>query len=1247
MKDKDSRAIAAHVVPAKGGDVEWAVAQACRDLVKWGIRGDVVLRSDQEPALKDFVNEMARQRGGSGSGRTIVEHSPVRESQANGFIESGVKTLEGLVRTLKLALERRIKIVIDVQHPVFAWLVEHAADMYTKFYVGDDGCTAYRRLKGKECRGELLEFGCLVYHRVPGKTQGGLLSARWVSGIWLGKRFASEEHIVSMPDGKVVRARAVQAYPQEAMWSQESVMAVVGVPWAPTGTLSYPTFTVPVATATDAGEPIAGEDVQLIPRGMQIKKPHLVKFGYTQSCRKCSNVREGNTVAPTLGHTRACRERIMECVQKDPKMKADADAANERKVRYLSEEVARQDEGKRQKTSGTAVETALEKQDEADVMVDDDPVDGAVGIAADETSGASSSGLGPEDRPPSAEPTPMQEGDAPLPTADTVNMDVVRGEKRGRDGDEEEAVRPAAFRTLAPEDERAGVQPGVAVVMATGTVEGPESKFLICEAFSPPRLALRARERGLRGGWSLDIRHEDPVSRRAWDLSDPKEVQRLKQKIRQDRPRVLVLSPPCTMFSILQNLNLAMDPVEYAKAVKLFETAIELCELQASLGGVYVLEHPLTSRAWKLPKAVALLGRDSTCVVNTHMCAHGMVATDAHGMGLVYKPTKVVTNGRAIAEKINLQCTKGHRHVHLVGGRAAKAAEYPKLLCDRIVDGALIEDARRSGQKIIAGVLKKDGEELCDMCDPQDDVEKMIGYVDSRTGEKLCDTLVRKARDDELRMFNEMKVKRYASQEEFWNDPFAKLIGTTWVDTNKGTKELPDVRSRLCAQEFAKDDPRDDLFAATPPLLGVKLILSLGASCRFRRFTKRLMVLDVKRAFLYGDAVRSIYTKLPPEDPRHGEPGVLWKLLKAMYGTRDAPAIWQKEVRKLMLALGFRGCKSNPCIYIHDERDLTVDVHVDDFLCLGERADLDWLHQSISEKFQVKKAILGPGEDEQKKITFLGRSICWTGRGLEYEADPKHVQVLLEEWDMKACRGVASPGVKESEKEEEKVVLPDSGAKAFRRAAARLNYLAQDRADIAYATKELARSMAAPRQVDVVHLKRTLRYLKNNPRAVIIYAWQNQPQSLSSFVDSDWAGCERTRKSTSGGVLMHGTHCLAHWARTQANVALSSGEAELNAALKGGVELIGAEVLLHELGRPINLQIFGDSAACKGMLSREGAGRLKHIQVKQLWLQEHMNNGHIKMIQVPRAVNSADAFTKHWGPEAEAHFSRIGCNCSV
>ena len=130
--------------------------------------------------------------------------------------------------------------------------------------------------------------------------------------------------------------------------------------------------------------------------------------------------------------------------------------------------------------------------------------------------------------------------------------------------------------------------------------------------------------------------------------------------------------------------------------------------------------------------------------------------------------------------------------------------------------------------------------------------------------------------------------------------------------------------------------------------------------------------------------------------------------------------------------------------------------------------------------------------------------------------------------------------------------------------------------------------MSAPRKGEEARLKRVLRYLRGRPTTTYEYAWQEAPTHLDGFTDSDWADCRRTRRSTSEGVVMHGGHLVQHYSKTQAGVALSSAEAELNAALKMGCELLGIAEFLKEMKLDLKVRMIGDSSAAKGILSRRG-----------------------------------------------------------
>ena len=125
-------------------------------------------------------------------------------------------------------------------------------------------------------------------------------------------------------------------------------------------------------------------------------------------------------------------------------------------------------------------------------------------------------------------------------------------------------------------------------------------------------------------------------------------------------------------------------------------------------------------------------------------------------------------------------------------------------------------------------------------------------------------------------------------------------------------------------------------------------------------------------------------------------------------------------------------------------------------------------------------------------------------------------------------------------------------ATMFRAAVARGNYLAQDRSDIQYAVKELSRGMSNPTQNDDKQLKRLARYLIGRERAVTEYGYQGNYRSIEVWSDTDYAGCKRTRKSSTGGVVKLGNHVIKTWSNTQSIIALSSGEAEFYGMVKAG-----------------------------------------------------------------------------------------------
>ena len=105
---------------------------------------------------------------------------------------------------------------------------------------------------------------------------------------------------------------------------------------------------------------------------------------------------------------------------------------------------------------------------------------------------------------------------------------------------------------------------------------------------------------------------------------------------------------------------------------------------------------------------------------------------------------------------------------------------------------------------------------------------------------------------------------------------------------------------------------------------------------------------------------------------------------------------------------------------------------------------------------------------------------------------------------------------------------------------------------------------------------------------------------------------------------------IAHWSSTQSIVALSSAEAELNALVKLASEALGVRNMFYEHGKEFTIIALTDSSASNGILHREGCGKVKHLEARQLWLQSHVEDKKIDVQKIPREVNCADCLTHHW-----------------
>ena len=320
-------------------------------------------------------------------------------------------------------------------------------------------------------------------------------------------------------------------------------------------------------------------------------------------------------------------------------------------------------------------------------------------------------------------------------------------------------------------------------------------------------------------------------------------------------------------------------------------------------------------------------------------------------------------------------------------------------------------------------------------------------------------------------------------------------------------------------------------------------------------------------------------------------------------------------------------------MFLHAARDICTIVHGDDYVSSGADADLVWMEGELAKSYEIKTQRLGPQNGWEKQGKVLNRIVSCNDDGWSIEADPRHAELVVEQLGVEGARAVASAGVDGADEEdtEDDVDIVGADLTRFRGVAARCNYLSFDRPDAQYATKEICREMSKPTTGSLRRLRRIGCYFKGVKRLVWDYKMQDEVETLDVYTDSDWAGCRRSRKSTSGGAIMCGSHCLKAWSKTQALIAKSSGEAELYAVVRGAAEALGMATLAKDLGRKVGIQLHVDALAAKGMIERKGLSKVRHLDVNVLWLQEQCARKILPVQKVPGEDNPADLMTKHLG----------------
>ncbi len=887
----ETKNLFAHCIPCKGDDEEHYVAGLVADDVEWLGHTKIILKYDNEAAIKSMMTEATRITKAKCEKVESVsrEEPPKYSSQSNGGTEVGIRIIRGMFRTMKLCLEARIGKFIPITHALVPWLLEHVCLLLNAQSRRHDGLTPWQRVRGRAFSQKLLCFGEVVLYKLPTKgpqhNPDGNMGTRWREGVFPGYSRSSNTYTLGTPDGKVC-SRALMRRPMENRWSEEALAGLRTTPWMER---ERPDVQVRFhQDATESEAPAAPDAPQAL-RRLRINKSDLEAHGYTQGCRQCEYVERHGKSRSGLQHSVACRKRVIEAIGQTEEGKQRIAEHDERTNAAIAERIEKEDESKAATAKPETDEETAQRTAESDALrpgVSSSSAREELG-GPDVISSRSSSEQRLQDKREPIVPnesSTSKPGRAPAPTSADEQLETSEAQVQPegetgssgeatitetvhkRDGDTEmgEAHEPEdAFMgfigSLEPshEDEVSAILLQQLGSFRKDYRREARTKFkkmigdmkIVSEIYSPPRITeelKRRRRKHLIPGFALDLTVVDPDDGQPWDFSREDKRDKARALLRKQRPYMFIGSPMCTAFSSWQQLNRRRSK-DVAKMDREKELAIQHIEFVMSLyveqlenGRYFLHEHPRRASSWGLQQVKNLLRMPGVGLVSGDQCQFGAEVTEGKDKGRpLLKPTGFMSNAPCLLEALAKRCSnvdgmcsrgRGGKHVTIEGELTKKTAIYPRDLCRAVLRGTTAQLRKdRRMKPLCHGIQAVDHEE--EIIQHANGPEQGFSgkYKDDLTGQILRDDLVVEARAKELEYFHSKGVWLKVPRSRARAMTRRPPISVRWVDVSKGDEANSKYRSRLVARQIkALDKSGQSYFAPAPPLEALRLTLSLA-----------------------------------------------------------------------------------------------------------------------------------------------------------------------------------------------------------------------------------------------------------------------------------------------------------------------------------------------------------------------------------------------------------------------------------
>ena len=508
---------------------------------------------------------------------------------------------------------------------------------------------------------------------------------------------------------------------------------------------------------------------------------------------------------------------------------------------------------------------------------------------------------------------------------------------------------------------------------------------------------------------------------------------------------------------------------------------------------------------------------------------------------------------------------------------------------------------------------------------------------------------------EEIKKLHDLKVIEPCSPDPSTIPP-EQLVDTTLVNDWRFREGCWRRRCRIVAREYRDGQTNEDQYSPTSSFSSVGLLLVMAMIHNLA-----VTALDVKDAFLVVDQKEVMYVLIPTWIRELAQDGAThWLLKKCLPGQRNAALRWNEHFISLCTEMEFEAYAGCSTIMRRIQRDkrIYLSVHVDDIILISKPEDVDWFSQTVGRTLTMKMD--GPHlQGEGGSLYYLKKKITLLAEGILIQPNNTYIPKLIALLKVsgRRKRGLPYHATLESycpENDLESERLSGESASLFRSALGLILYVAQDRPDIQFSTKVLATYMAHPCVKALAAIKHLALYLDGTSDVGILlrtcdpydttfdrwneeeivepdYRKDRSALTLDAFSDSSWGDEKSTRKSTTAGMVFANGCLILSIRRAQSTVALSSCEAELYAANSTMIECMYlyqlAQFLMGE-DTFVRQRLFLDSSSAKFVVQKSGVGKLKHVAIKHMFLQQLLRQKVFSIHKVPTRVNPADLNTK-------------------